>query len=119
MALKPRHKRRIFWSIISAIATIGLLMVLIPPMITLNSFRPTIEQSIRTQTNVPVKLGGSLHFSLLGGATIAAHDVEIPNAKIGTVLFSIPFRSFFNLGNSKLNDAVVIYDANIKNFHSS
>ncbi|MFQ6730242.1 MAG: hypothetical protein ACLRFK_04310 [Alphaproteobacteria bacterium] len=113
MALKPRHKRRIFWSIISAIATIGLLMVLIPPMITLNSFRPTIEQSIRTQTNVPVKLGGSLHFSLLGGATIAAHDVEIPNAKIGTVLFSIPFRSFFNLGNSKLNDAVVIYDANI------
>ena len=113
MALKPRYKRRIFWSIISAIATIGLLMVLIPPMITLNNFRPTIEQSIKTQTNVPVKLGGNLHFSLLGGATIAAHDVEIPNAKIGTVLFSIPFRSFFNLGNSKLNDAVVIYDANI------
>ena len=42
-----------------------------------------------------------------------AHDVDIANAHIGSVMFSIPFHNIFNLKNAKLNDAVVIYDANI------
>ena len=113
MALKPRYNRRIFWSIISTIAVIALATVLIPPFITLNSFKSVVEQSVHAQTNVPLKLNGDIHFSLAGGATIVAHDVDIPDAKIGSILFSIPFHSFFNLKDAKLDDAVVIYDADI------
>lgn len=113
MALKPRHKRRIFWTTVISIAVILLASVLIPPFITLNGFKSVVEQSVHTQTNVPLKLNGDIHFSLVGGATIVAHDVDIPDAKIGSVLFSIPFRSFFNLKDAKLNDAVIIYDADI------
>ena len=113
MALKPRHKRRIFWSIIGLIGAIVLSVIIVPPMITLNSFKPMVEKSIVEQTNVNAKLNGDIHFSLIGGATIVAHDVEIPNAHIGSIMFSIPFHSIFNIQNAKLNDAVVIYDADI------
>ena len=113
MALKPRYRRRIFWTIIGLIGAIALAIIIVPPMITLNGFKPIIEQKIYEQTNVPAKLDGNIHFSLIGGATIVAHDVNIPNAKIGSVMFSIPFYSFFNIQNAKLDDAVVIYDADI------
>ena len=72
-----------------------------------------VEKSIYEQTNVPTKLNGNIHFSLIGGATIVAHDVNIPDAKIGSVMFSIPFHSILDIKNAKLNDAVVIYDADI------
>lgn len=113
MALKPRHKRRFFWGAICTIAAIALAVVIIPPMITLNKLKPVVEKSIYEQTNVPIKLDGDIHFSLIGGATIVAHDVTIPTAKIASVLFSIPFRGFFNIENSKLTGPVIIYDAEI------
>ena len=72
-----------------------------------------VEKSIYEQTNVPAKLNGNIHFSLIGGATIVAHDVNVPDAKIGSVMFSIPFHSMLDIKNAKLNDAVVIYDADI------
>ena len=113
MALKPRHKRRIFWSIICAICAIGLGVIMIPPMFTLNKIKPMVEKSIYEQTNIPTKLNGNIHFSLIGGATIVAHDVSIQNANIGSIMFSIPFSSLLDLKNAKLNDAVIIYDADI------
>lgn len=113
MALKPRHKRRIAWSITVAVATLILAVIIVPPMITLNRFKPAIENAVYAQTDVPAKLNGDLTFSLLGGATIVAHDVSVPNTKIGTVLFSIPFRDLFNLNNIELERTVVVYDANI------
>lgn len=72
-----------------------------------------IENAIATQTNVPAKLNGDLNFSLLSGATIVAHDVHVPTAKIGAVMLSIPFSSLFNLSNPTLENTVVIYDADI------
>lgn len=113
MALKPKHKRNIIWSLIALVGALVLSVILIPPMITLNSFKPMVEKSVFEQTNVPAKLNGNIHFSLVGGATIVAHDVVVPTARIGSVMFSIPFHSFFDLQNAKLNDAVVIYDADI------
>lgn len=113
MAIKPKYKRRFFWSILSGIMAVGLLALLVPPMITLNSLKPIIEKSIHEQTAVPLKLNGDIHFSLIGGTTIVAHDVSIPTAQIGSVLFSIPLRNFFNLENSRLSGPVVIYDADI------
>lgn len=72
-----------------------------------------IEKSINEQMAVPAKIGGDLHFSLIGGATIVAHDVSVPTARIGAVMLSIPFRDFFNIQNAQLNSSVVIYDADI------
>ena len=99
MALKPRHKRKIIWSLVSVIAALVLAVIIIPSIITLNRFKPMIENAIEAQTNVPAKLNGDIHFSLLSGATIVVHDVDIPSAKIGSLLLSIPFSSLFNLDN--------------------
>lgn len=106
-------KRRIWCILTSIIGALALAMVLIPPMITLNRFRPMIEKSINDQMNVPAKIAGDLHFSLIGGATIVAHDVSVPTARIGAVMLSIPFSDFFNIQNAQLNSSVVIYDADI------
>ena len=113
MALKPRYKRRAFWTLMCIISAVLLAIIIIPPMITLNKFRPSIENSIYTQMAVPAKLNGDIHFSLIGGATIVAHDVAIPSAHIGTLILTIPFHDFFDIQNAKLKNAVIIYDANI------
>ena len=113
MALKSKYKRRIFWSIISVIGALALALVIVPPMFTLNGLRPMLEKSIYEQTLVPAKFDGDIHFSLIGGATIVAHDVSVPDAKIGAVMLSIPFSNIFNMSNAKLNGAVVVYDADI------
>ncbi len=114
MALKPRYKRRLFWSLLCAFGALALCVIIIPPFITLNQFRPTIEKSIYNQMSVPAKLNGDIHFSLIGGATIVAHDVVVPTARIGSVLLSIPFSDFFDIKNAKLERDVSIYDATIK-----
>ena len=114
MALKPRYKRRIFWTLMGIIGAIALAIIIVPPMITLNHFRPAIEKSIYEQMAVPAKLNGDIRFSLIGGATIVAHDVVVPTARIGGVMLSIPFTSFFDIENAKLKNAVVVYDADIQ-----
>lgn len=114
MALKPKHKRRIIWSVISIIGAVALAVIIVPPMITLNKFRPFVEQAIYEQMAVPAKLNGDINFSLIGGATIVAHDVVVPTARIGFVLLSVPFSDLFDLEHAKLKNAVVIYDADIK-----
>ena len=114
MALKPRHKRRIFWTLICTIGAFTLAVIIIPPMITLNKFRPIIERSIYDQMAVPAKLNGDIHFSLIGGATIVAHDVVVPTARIGSVMLSVPFHDLFDMEHAHLKNAVIIYDADIK-----
>lgn len=114
MALKPRHKRRIFWTLICTIGAFALAVIIIPPMITLNKFRPIIERSIYDQMAVPAKLNGDIHFSLIGGATIVAHDVVVPTARIGSVMLSVPFHDLFDMEHAHLKNAVIIYDADIK-----
>ena len=113
MALKPRQKRKIFWTTICTIVAIALAAIIIPPLITLNGLRPAIEQSITEQTVTPTKINGNIHFSLIGGATVVAHDVDVPTATIGSVMFSIPFHSIYNIEKAKLNGPVVIYNADI------
>ena len=113
MALKPRYKRRIAWTIVSIIAAILLAFVIAPSIITLNKFKPMIEQAIMNQVNVDAKLNGDVNFSLVSGAKIVAHDVSVPTAKIGSVLISVPFHSLFNLNNPELESTVTIFDANI------
>lgn len=72
-----------------------------------------IENAIATQTNVEAKLNGDIHFSLLSGAKIVAHDVNVPTAQIGSVMLSIPFGDLFNLKNPHIQPSVTVYDADI------
>ena len=113
MALKPRHKHRILWTIISIIGALALSIVIIPQTLTLNTLKPMIESAINTQMNIPAKLNGDIHFSLIGGTTIVAHDVSVPTATIGSVMLSIPFHDLFKIQNAELKKAVSIYDADI------
>ena len=113
MALKPRYKRRIAWTIVSIVATIILAFIIVPSIITLNSFKPMIERAIMEQTNVDAKLDGDIHFSLLSGAKIVAHDVNVPTAKIGSVMLSVSLSSIFNPSNPKIQSAVTIINADI------
>ena len=113
MALKPRHKRRIAWMIVSIIATIILAFIIAPSMITLNSFKSMIERAITEQTNVDAKLNGDIHFSLLSGAKIVAHDVNVPTARIGSVMLSVPLGSIFNPSNPEIKSTVTIINADI------
>lgn len=111
MALKPRYKRRIFWSFITLISIAILALVLVPPMITLNGMKPKIEQAITEQTGVEAKINGNINFSLLGRATIVAHDVDTTIGNIGALMFSVPLTSIFDLNNAPLTGDITVYNA--------
>ena len=113
MALKPRYKRRIFWSIIITFGIFIMALVFIPPMINLNYLGPKITQTIAEQTGIETKINGDIHFSLLGRATIVAHDVAIPHGTIDSLMFSIPLTHIFNLDDAPLTGDITVYRANI------
>ena len=113
MAIKPKHRRRIYWTLASLVGALFLAAIIIPPMINLNKFRPMIETAIKTQMSVPAQLNGDINFSLVGGTTIVAHDVVVPNARIGAVMLSVPFRDMFNMERAQLKSRVIVYDADI------
>lgn len=113
MSLKNKQKHLLLSITILIIGILLLAITIIPPMITLNGFKPMVEKSIYEQTSVPAKLNGDIHFSLIGGATIVAHDVSVPTAKIGSVMLTIPFHDIFNIKNARLDNTVTIYDAEI------
>lgn len=113
MALKPRYKRRICWSLISLIGLIAIAVVIVPPMITLNSLKPKIEKTISEQTGVTAKINGNINFSLLGRATIVANDVDIKIGNIGALMFSVPLTSIFDIDNAPLTGDIAVYNANV------
>ena len=113
MALKPRYKRRILWTIITIVGLFIMAIIIVPPMITLNNLKPKIEQTIVEQTGVNATINGDIHFSLLGRATIVAHDVQIPNGEIGAMMFSVPLTHIFNIENAPLSGDITVYNADI------
>ena len=113
MSLKPRYRRRIFWTALTVVGLAVMAIVLIPPMITLNNLKPKIEQTIAEQTGVAAKINGDVHFSLLGRTTIVAHDVDVSHGTIGAIMFSVPLTDIFDLENATLTGDVVIYNANV------
>lgn len=114
MKIKPRHKRRLFWTIVvcMGLSVIGILCI--PPLLNLNKMKPVLQAKIQEQTGWTTKINGNVNFSLLGTSTIVAHDVEIPTGKIDRVSFSVPFKQIFNLKDAKLNPDLDIYNGNIK-----
>ena len=113
MALKPRYKRRIIWAIIITIAVAAIAIILVPPLITLNNLKPRLEQTITEQTGIMARIDGDVHFSLLGRATIVAHNIALPNGTVGALMFAVPLGSIFNLDNARLTGDITVYDADI------
>lgn len=111
--LKPRHKRRIFWVILSAFAACLLALVIVPTFINLNSMKPMLENTIIQQTGFNAKITGNINFSLLGRTTIVAHDVILSNGKIDSFQFAIPLSKIFNPESAELSGKVFIYGANL------
>ncbi len=114
MPIKPRYKRRLFWTSVTTIAAIGLATVIVPPMITLNHLKPKIQQTIFDQTGIESEIRGDVHFSLLGGTTIVAHDIVIPMGTIDGAMFTVPLSSIFNMASAPLTGAVTVYNANVE-----
>ena len=92
MKIKPRHKRRLFWTIVVLIGLCVIGILCIPPLLNLNKMKPVLQAKIQEQTGWTTKINGNVNFSLLGTSTIVAHDVEIPTGKIDRVSFSVPFK---------------------------
>ncbi len=114
MPIKPRYKRRLFWTATGLVATGAIAIVVVPPMITLNSLKPKIQQTIFEQTGIQTDIRGDVHFSLLGHTTIVAHDIQTPMGRVGAAMFTIPFHNIFNIESANFTGDVSIYGANVK-----
>lgn len=113
MNIKSRHKRRFFWTIIALIGLFFIGLICIPPFINLNKLRPNLEAKLYEQTGVKTEINGDINFSLLGTATIVAHNITIPNGTIGSISFSVPLTQMFNLQNATLNKNITVNNANL------
>ena len=113
MALKPRYKRRIFWTAVTVIGIAALSVVVIPPMINLNALKPKLQSAILHQTGITTNIRGDVHFSLLGRATIVAYDVTTPMGTINNVAFSVPLIDIFDLQSANLTGDIQIHGGNI------
>ena len=114
MNIKPRHKRRFFWTIVVLIGLFFIGLICIPPFINLNKMRDSLESKLFEQTGIQTKINGNINFSLLGTATIVAHDVTVPNGTISSISFSVPLSQMFNLQNATLNQNISIAGAKLK-----
>lgn len=114
MALKPRTRRRIIYFSAAFVAVAAIMVVVVPPMFTLNRLKPKLEAAISAQTGVETRIQGDVHFSLLGAATIVARDVRVPDGRIGAAAFRIPISSLFNIENARLSHRIGVYDADVK-----
>ncbi len=113
MPLKPRHKRRITWSLISCFGLFLLGLIVIPPMVHLNYLKPKIEKAIFTETGIKAAIHGNINFSLLGKATIVAHNITLPNGFVSSCKFSIPLSDIFNLEKADISKDIVVNGASV------
>ncbi len=114
MPIKPRHKRRTFWTIIILIALFIVGMLILPTMINLNKMREKLESAIFAQTGVSVQILGDINFGILGKTTIIAHDVKLPHGTVESLAVKIPFSGIFNLGQTTLDGAISASGARVE-----
>ena len=91
----------------------ALSVIVVPPMIKLNFLKPKIENVIMTQTGVPVTIRGDINASLLGKATIVAHNLTLPNGTVSECEFAIPFFNLFNLKDATISDKITVKGASL------
>jgi len=90
-----------------------MAIVLVPPMFNLNHIKSNLERTITEQTGISATINGNIHFSLLGRATVVAHDVALPNGTVDSCVFSIPLSGMFNLQAAPLVGKIFINGANL------
>lgn len=108
MKNKPNHKNKILIFLLSFIAFLGLSIIIVPPMINLNSIKGKIENIILTKTSIPATIKGNVNFSLMGAATIVAHNIVIPNGVVSSAEFSIPFFDIFHIKKADISGAITV-----------
>jgi hypothetical protein len=111
--MKARHRRTLFFSILSVFLALILALVIVPPMFNLKGLRPGLENAILRQTGIPTKIDGRINISLLGHLHIVAYDVSIPNGKIDSVMFAVPLGKIFNLSDVNSLDEIFLDEANM------
>ena len=101
-----------FILVLTGLVALGIIsLITIPPMIDLNNLKPKIETAIFNKTGIKSEIHGNIHFSLLGRATIVAHNISVPNGVISDIEFTIPFRDIFDLENAKISNDITINGA--------
>ncbi len=113
MSIKPRYKRRLIWSLITVAGLFLLAILVLPPIIHLNSLKPKIENAILTNTGIRATIHGNINFSLIGKTTIVAHNITTPNGFISSLSFSIPLSDIFDIKNAKISDTITINGASV------
>ena len=112
MALKPRYKRRIAWTMVGIVAAAFIAFIFVPPAITLNHIKPELSAIVMDQTGVSAEFNGDVNFSMLGRTTIVARDITVPFGTIHSAMFSVPWLSIFDSSYAKLTGPISLYGAN-------
>ncbi|MFQ6704321.1 MAG: hypothetical protein ACLRFP_04550, partial [Alphaproteobacteria bacterium] len=113
MASKNFFKHKIVSFIAIILSAFTLAIIVIPPTINLNFLKPKIENIILSQTGIPAKINGDIHFSLLGTTTIIANDITVPNGTISSCIFTIPFLDIFDLKNAQVSSDISVSGASV------
>jgi len=113
MSTKNRLKTRFIWISAIILAFFALAIVVIPPMVNLNFLKPKIEKVILSRTGIPAEIHGNINFSLLGHATIIAHNITVPNGTVSSCKFEIPFFDIFDLRNANISGDISVSGASL------
>ncbi|MBR5904384.1 MAG: hypothetical protein IKZ49_02510, partial [Alphaproteobacteria bacterium] len=111
MFIKTKFYHILLWIFAGIIGLFALSVIVIPPMIDLNSLKPKIENIIFNETGMPAEIHGNIHFSLMGNPTIVVHNVSIPNGVISSCEFRIPWADIFDINNANINSEIIINGA--------
>ena len=113
MPTKRKLKHKILFYILPILAIFIMSIVVIPPMVHLNFLKPKIESAILAKTGIPVNINGNINISLLGNATIVAHDITVPNGVISSCEFTIPFFDIFDIKNANISEDIIVNKASL------
>ena len=114
MAIKPRYKRRFGWTVVGIVVAAALAIIFIPTAFTLNNLKTELESAVKAQTGLTIDIRGDINFSLLGRATVVAHDIVLPFGTIDAGAFDASFHSIIHPHQARLTGPISIYGAKFK-----
>lgn len=114
MSNAPKRPNRFLLYAISLFCIALMAILCIPPIINLNSLKPTIEAAILNRTGIEATIHGNIHFSLIGTTTIVAQNISVPNGVISSCEFTMPWRDLFDLKNAHMSDTILVKGASLE-----
>ena len=114
MALKPRYKRRIAWTLVGVVVAAFIALIFVPPAITLNYMKPELTAAVYNRTGISAQFNGDVNFSMLGRTTIVARDIVVPFGTVHSAMFSVPWLSVFDPKDAKLSGPISLYGAHFE-----